>query len=79
MDLLFRVAQMMRPLKNVTLNIRTSPAIRAMAKKLADADQRSIAFTIEKLIRAEFVRMQDGGPFRKFQVKKWAAMEPGER
>jgi hypothetical protein len=48
---------MRRELKNTTLNIRTVQAVRTMAAKLAEADGRSIASTIERLIRAEFERL----------------------
>jgi hypothetical protein len=47
---------MKRELKNTTLNIRTVQAVRDMAAKLAKADQRSLAQTIERLIRAEYER-----------------------
>jgi hypothetical protein len=44
--------------KSVTLNIRTVQAVRDMVAKLARADERSVAQTIERLIRAEFERKQ---------------------
>jgi hypothetical protein len=53
---------MTRPVKNVTLNIRTVPSIRAMVAKLAKADERSIAQTVERLIRAEYQRKQEARP-----------------
>jgi hypothetical protein len=49
---------MKRKTKNVTLNIRTVPAVRIMAAKLAEADQRSIAVTIERLISAAYAKLE---------------------
>jgi hypothetical protein len=50
---------MKRETKNTTLNIRTVQAVRDMAAKLAEADGRSIASTIERLIRAEFDKLDN--------------------
>lgn len=47
---------MKRENKNTTLNIRTVQAVRDMVNRLAAQDQRSVASTIERLIRAEFER-----------------------
>jgi hypothetical protein len=51
---------MKRKTKTATLNMRTAPAVREMAAKLAAADQRSIAVTIERLIAAAYAKLEKG-------------------
>jgi hypothetical protein len=43
-------------LRSITLNLRTTPAIKRMVQALSDAEERSIANTVERLIRAEYER-----------------------
>lgn len=40
--------------RSITLNLRTTPTIKKMVEALADADERSIAQTVERLIRADY-------------------------
>jgi hypothetical protein len=42
--------------RNVTLNLRTTPTIKKMVEQLSEAEERSIANVVERLIRAEFER-----------------------
>jgi predicted HicB family RNase H-like nuclease len=43
-------------LRTITLNLRTTPSVKKMVQALADAEERSIAQTVERLIRAEVER-----------------------
>lgn len=42
--------------RNITLNLRTTATIKAMAEALSVAEERSIANVIERLIKAEVER-----------------------
>jgi hypothetical protein len=42
--------------RSITLNLRTTPTIKAMVEALSVAEERSIANVVERLIRAEIAR-----------------------
>jgi hypothetical protein len=43
-----------KPTRNVTMNLRTSAEVKAMAVELAHATSRTIGGTIEWLVRTEY-------------------------
>jgi hypothetical protein len=40
--------------RSITLNLRTTPTIKAMVERLSEIEERSVANVVERLIRAEF-------------------------
>jgi hypothetical protein len=42
--------------RSITLNLRTTPTIKAMVEALSVAEERSIANVVERLIKAEIER-----------------------
>jgi hypothetical protein len=47
-------------IRSLTMNLRTSPSIKAAVAKLAEADHRSVTQVIELLILAETERRKPG-------------------